>query len=72
MRLSAKTTGAFVTTIIAWIVVEYSARYLFFELLGTASLTGFVVLLLGVGLVGPGLAALLFGSLSTVKVHDAQ
>ena len=43
-----------------------------FELLGTASLTGFVVFLLGIGLVGPGLAALLVGSLSTVKVRDVQ
>ena len=69
--LTAKTTGAFVATILVWVAVDFVVKFFIFQLLGTESLVGLIARVVVSGLVGLGLASLMVGSLSTVTVHNA-
>ena len=71
-ELSAKTTGAYIATIIVWIVLDFPVKFLMFALTGTDGVSALIARIIASGLVGWGLASLMVGSLSTVTVQNAR
>lgn len=69
--LSAKTTGAFIATIVLWILADIPVKLVLFETFGTESLTGLFARVFVSGAVGWGLAFLIVGSFSTITARHA-
>jgi len=63
--------GAFIATLVVWILADISVKWFLFETFGTESLTGFFARVFVSGAVGWGLAFLIVGSFSTITAHRA-
>lgn len=69
--LSAKTTGAFISTIVLWVLIDIPVKLLLFEMFGAGSTAGLLSRIFVSGAIGWGLAFFIVGSFSTITVRHA-